>query len=412
MSESLAQIFSPFYFILCAIFPEFNVVALLSIGKLFYEPRLSIIYPFSLNHINLLILIFHLILFGRRVAFRQLKIPHFMPFLIFILWLIVSSLLLSHFPDYALEKLISLLVFSVLSIILIAIRVELKGTIVLQNVLLSLLFISSTLAVFACIKWIQTPGIYRLSVLGGGPIGLGRMAGVGLIILMLLKRKQLDGLLKYQSIFWVLTGALSFSLLLTLTKGPLIGLILTLLMAGRITKHAWLPRKRIIILAVGLIFLCILIDFFRKSIDPAVSIWYGSYVIRIEHTIHALNAFIHNPIWGIGLGNFSEWGNGWLYPHNLLMEVLSETGVIGFILLGIVLYPMFTRFIAKKNTYQTVFIVLTLFMFLNQMVSSDIIGARFLWFYYYLYMIAIQYGDQKLNSNSPANVMTNVGEIK
>lgn len=69
---------------------------------------------------------------------------------------------------------------------------------------------------------------------------------------------------------------------------------------------------------------------------------------------HAWDIFLQNPIWGIGWGNFSKTvvGNITVHTemqvHNIYLQLLCETGIIGFIL---ILSPFFaTYFYTIKTT--------------------------------------------------------------
>ncbi|MFQ6609643.1 MAG: hypothetical protein ACE5D7_02465, partial [Fidelibacterota bacterium] len=224
MTEHIVQLIAPIYSAICAAFPEFNVIALLSIGRLSYESRLSIIYPVSLNHINLLILVIHILWFGRRQKFKSVIIPNLKIFLLFCAWLTVSSILFSNYPDYALEKLIGIAVLPILSIYLMKIRILQIGNSSIQKLLVSLIVVTTILGGLGCVMWVRDPGLYRLAVLGGGPIGLGRMTGMGLIVLVMILLTPESVTTWGRNIIIVMITILLTALLLTLTKGPLVSL--------------------------------------------------------------------------------------------------------------------------------------------------------------------------------------------
>jgi putative inorganic carbon (hco3(-)) transporter len=69
----------------------------------------------------------------------------------------------------------------------------------------------------------------------------------------------------------------------------------------------------------------------------------GSMSSRLELMKHSFEAFIENPLFGLGLECFSSysgrrWGV-WLPPHNTYLQVMAETGLVGtFALLMLILY--------------------------------------------------------------------------
>ena len=70
----------------------------------------------------------------------------------------------------------------------------------------------------------------------------------------------------------------------------------------------------------------------------------SSVGIRLDLWDHALNLFEKNPVIGIGFGGFEYTmppGIPWKDTHNYYLKVLSEQGIVGFILLLIVLLMAF-----------------------------------------------------------------------
>ena len=89
-------------------------------------------------------------------------------------------------------------------------------------------------------------------------------------------------------------------------------------------------------------------------------------IFTIEHTHHYLSAykmFLDNKIFGVGVKNFRNFCKDDKYkisdfscsshPHNTYIQILSETGVIGFIFLSLILfiylYYILKHFICKLN---------------------------------------------------------------
>ena len=89
----------------------------------------------------------------------------------------------------------------------------------------------------------------------------------------------------------------------------------------------------------------------------------------------AIQVFMANPLFGIGLG-ISNWSTltGLVLPHNLIAQYLAQIGLIGSILL----YSNFLLLAIKYLKYQSVFFWLLLTVFIGAMAIPDIVSSRFL----------------------------------
>jgi len=113
-------------------------------------------------------------------------------------------------------------------------------------------------------------------------------------------------------------------------------------------------------------------------------------VFRIPEFTIALNVISDFFFFGTGLGGYGLAGYGIddnIYPHNILLEVFSETGLFGFVLFCICLLsnvPLFTK--CFKTRLGAVYVILTIYIFLNFMKSGGFIGGRY--FFVYLGLVA------------------------
>ncbi len=101
---------------------------------------------------------------------------------------------------------------------------------------------------------------------------------------------------------------------------------------------------------------------------------------RLQMYEVGLELFSEHPVMGIGLGRFKEEsGLGYPHPHNLLVEVLAELGLIGFAMFGLLyLLPAASAFVggANRDPVGMMVVSLYLFYFLNAMVSGGINDNR------------------------------------
>jgi O-antigen ligase len=93
-----------------------------------------------------------------------------------------------------------------------------------------------------------------------------------------------------------------------------------------------------------------------------------------------LNAFVENPILGLGLGGFGLYGYNLdenVYPHNIFIEIGAELGFVGLILFTTGLIYVFI--LARKqirNPQIQIYFTLFIFVFLNYLKSGGLIDAR------------------------------------
>jgi O-antigen ligase len=113
----------------------------------------------------------------------------------------------------------------------------------------------------------------------------------------------------------------------------------------------------------------------------------GGVVVRITLWDIAIKMFLDNYIFGAGLGGFetnfySTLGAQLHYPHNIILEVLSELGIIGFILFCIV----FVLTLLKLKNYSIKIFILFLFSFYLALFSKDLSSNPFLFSFVFYYV--------------------------
>lgn len=89
---------------------------------------------------------------------------------------------------------------------------------------------------------------------------------------------------------------------------------------------------------------------------------------RGEHLLMGINQFLSNPVWGVGYGRFLLFGYYGSYPHNLFVELLCETGLVGFTIAMVLGVSAAIRY--KKVLMP--FLLLWLAYFLRSMASGSL----------------------------------------
>lgn len=115
---------------------------------------------------------------------------------------------------------------------------------------------------------------------------------------------------------------------------------------------------------------------------------YGSVGIRLDMYNAALELFYSSFLFGVGLGDFSKYTSfDIMYPHNVFLELLAETGVIGLFFF-VIFYIIFL--IKNKNVF---FSILVFYFLVVCFFSGDLSYLRFSMFFV---LLALFFEKQKL----------------
>ena len=101
-------------------------------------------------------------------------------------------------------------------------------------------------------------------------------------------------------------------------------------------------------------------------------------ILRLEYYVSAFKMFLAAPIQGGGFGAwplFHNLGDIAWHPHNIFFEILSETGIIGFVLFMGVLFSALKGISFKfsvKNPLEISLLILFTFGFLNALKTGDL----------------------------------------
>ena len=126
---------------------------------------------------------------------------------------------------------------------------------------------------------------------------------------------------------------------------------------------------------------------YLTSDDPTFNI----NILRIQIWKIALNEFKENPILGSGVGisyHVKNLNKDFVHPHNIILELLSETGVVGFIAF-VILFGLISKravYIYKKidPEHRMTFLFYPfsmLFFFLYSTLHTDLSTEYFKWYF-------------------------------
>ncbi len=197
---------------------------------------------------------------------------------------------------------------------------------------------------------------------------------------------------------WVLVPIFSFALIASAARGPIVALLVVLVL-NLVASTKKISR---IIVAITLLGVSMYAAFSVFShIDPskynsklseivdlvegkAAS---GSAVARLTFYHQTLAAIPTHLLLGGGVGSWSVFYYGAderAYPHNLLLQIAFEQGLIGIAALGLFLTSMGVasfRLLRKTGTRYAVFPSLVLFCVIVSMFSGDLDDNRVLWYW-------------------------------
>ncbi len=187
----------------------------------------------------------------------------------------------------------------------------------------------------------------------------------------------------------LLSGLLSISIILSLTRGAWLGLL--------IIGIYWLWKSRnssrtrsvvvigLLILGLGLALFAVpgVRNAFHTKIQSSFTLQSASNEERLGLAIASLKMFAERPITGVGAGNFSTYllSNGipkfissrnpqTLTPHNFFLQVAAENGLIGllaFLVLPFVLYKIL--FSSVMPSEETLYIQGLKFYFISLLIA-------------------------------------------
>jgi O-antigen ligase len=201
--------------------------------------------------------------------------------------------------------------------------------------------------------------------------------------------------LKNKSFLWILYKILIFIAIIILApRGPLITLVLILITHSLLKYNFLFLLKRFIsIILVGLFINFTLVGITDRLFSRLTNIFdkestsYSSLDSRFELVNNAWDYFLHSPILGIGFGSFGKKYSGYddrIEPHNIILEIISETGLLGLILFSFFIF-FICKFIFKKfnpdDDLNMLLILLLFFLLLQSITSTYLIDSKdlFLW---------------------------------
>lgn len=208
---------------------------------------------------------------------------------------------------------------------------------------------------------------------------------------------------KYSKIGAVLTGII---IIMTFSRGAYIGIAVGIIALIVIDKEKKVTKKileSIFIILLLFSFNFIMVKKFNFSVFETVSYRFSSIKSdngsgRKELWLNAIDTFLDYPVFGIGINSTLDYaavkyGTNH-YIHNVYLEVLSETGIIGFTTYMLFLVSVFRMI---KKTYITnksaLFIYIVFISYLFQMMFLSVLLSEY---FYILVAFAYRYNKENM----------------
>jgi|GEM_PF-4462886 Lipid A core - O-antigen ligase and related enzymes len=202
-------------------------------------------------------------------------------------------------------------------------------------------------------------------------VGLPYVAGSVLLLNAVLTSKRKILFLLFDLIFWV-------TIVFTASRGTMLSAVFgnACLFLLFVFKNNIAPYKKIALLFL-IVFICyFLLEFISLNMGDhwarATTLESGSDNGRLALWLNAIDAFENHPLLGVGLeGMYESYG---LATHNTYLQLLSETGILGFIL-----FFVFIAFLFKKALCYSAFMMCPLCGILMHIAFLDALDNRCLW---------------------------------
>ncbi len=313
---------------------------------------------------------------------------------VFIGLAMIAGLIYSTDRSYGLSKVVFYFIFN-LSMLFVSLFFK-NNFNKIENLLIFAFLIGLILGIFSyfiSLKYIYFKFERFSPSTSVNPIFLARSLGISCLSSLVLLKKYKNTLLK---IFVLLAfPILMMPMIWSGSRAPIIGVILSLFLFYILQPSEPIYRKIIITSASGVIVVFLMFQFGGQIVERLITpvAQDTSTAFRFLAWFQAIFDFFRSPIFGIGTGSFFL-DNPILpliYPHNLILELASENGIVGLILIVTFLYLPIKYSISnikyfgkvQLERYQQLSIIIFciyIYSLWNSMFSGDIALNSMVWF--------------------------------
>jgi len=275
----------------------------------------------------------------------------------------------------------------------------LAGTIIGLDQVRVMRYAYATLALALAISldYIATPGIRAwpappTALIGCGAGAAGQIAGTGMVCLWCAVLHRPEMPVWARAIGVVMAIVLGYPLLQSGQRGPL--LFLSVLPIFTTVTGLRAARKGTTLLGLGAIAGIATVAYAYAQGSTHLT-QYGTFnrLTNLEETggggrtalfATAVALWKDSPWIGQGLAGFSTASSsGYVWAHNIILESLSELGIVGFLLLSLTLVSALQQLRCSSRRWAdpdwVLVIALLLYTLLLNLKSGDLVGAKWMW---------------------------------
>lgn len=315
---------------------------------------------------------------------------------------VAMSLLWTPSVNYAYEKTLyiaTLVLWSLIGTALIISRERSRVIRLLIAIVIFSFWFASESAIFYIKHNMSSTFINALGI-RGAYLGLGRVIGAGAVVI--LSYAVLLAKTSYARLFSLIIGIFFVFVLLILGgRGPFIATLSPFLIALLFTKVHYNYKSTIrikswqlftAIFLVTVLFLCAFTFYFGYNVITLQRLQLlfsqgmgKSASLRADFYVSSIQRWLDSPIWGHGIGSWPTLMLGMDergYPHNIIMEILVELGLIGMLIFGFLICRTFFNIgklaFNKEDKLALIIFILFCNVLFNAMISGDISDNRIL----------------------------------
>lgn len=225
----------------------------------------------------------------------------------------------------------------------------------------------------------------RMSVLAAtqyNPITVARTMGVILFVSVILLLQKYN-MKRFRLLYIFNICSSIYFILITSTRAVIISLLVIFLIYFLYNSKSFIEGLKFVLFVILLSsFGLLLLEFGNFSfIERFEELSDYETLARYDGYLNAIKVFEDNMQIGAGPSGYYKL-TGRQYPHNLILEVLSEYGILGIIFLLIIVVSSFKivlKKFRKSNTFVQILKILWIYFFLNTMTSGYISSNREFW---------------------------------
>ncbi|MGP5124091.1 O-antigen ligase family protein [Glutamicibacter ardleyensis] len=309
----------------------------------------------------------------------------YIPFATFLFLGFIPGFMVTEISSYGEVKLLAFLIAILLVVAPSAIQYPNQSFGLLFNILIACSVLFSILLLFNGIQG----NLGRDQIEGLNPIGIARVTAISSVLTLSLLISNWRLSTNSRWLLLLISGIGLFATIATGSRGPLVAAGVALALLGLVL--VFLRRIKIIVLPIAAIFVLILLFLVQKTDARGFArILNADDSGRNELYSESLSLALSKPL-GIGWGNLSDYISfpnqaiqGRLYSHNILLETAVEGGWIAFLAFVTLLFVAVInqcRAISIGITGAPLIFSMLIYLAINAMVSSDIVGNRLLWLF-------------------------------